>query len=505
MNISLKERFWLARKAFTGYFTDLPQDGIGMELLKKIYPVAGGEPPVRTAKAHLDGYSSMPWVRALAGKVGYSVATAKWRLYVKQREKPTGGRTAVKDDQVISIQKSCGLARRKALDSLRNTGELKEIESHPLLDFLDNGNTLMKGFSIKKLAQISLDLVGEAFWIKERNPLGIPMRAWPLPAHWVIATPTPSQPTYRVSFRGFQGLIPETEVLYLRDPNPAHPYGRGTGLMMSVSDELEIDEYAAKHLKAFFYNRARPDFVVYPKSSPSTLGRLDPSEVRRLEKDWQDKNAGFWRAFKPYFMTTEVGVHEFQQNFQQMQYTEIRGQQRDICLNVWGVPPEILGVLEQSNRATIEAAEVFFGRWCVEPRLEFLRSELQALLVPEYDEGKNRLILDYDSPVQEDKEYQAKILAQAPEVFTVNEIREMACLAPLDGPQGEVHLKRGTFSFVETLEEQDPVDLARQMAQATGKLDATGQPTNQASTEDEPPNQLGKVAKFLLDYAGKLE
>lgn len=475
MSMTLRERAYLIGKAFKGQF-DLSNDSVGMQLLKGIYPSVGGDPPARTIKNHLDSYSTMPWLRTCASKVAYGVATAEWKLYVRQ-SKVDGKLKVVRD---FKAQRKTGQKRRDHIKSLRNGGELREIEDHPLLDFLNEGNTMFKGFSVKKLTQVSLDLVGEAFLIKERNPLGAPVRSWPLPAHWVVDMPTPANRFYRVSFRSFQGDIPDTEVLHLRDPNPTHPYGRGSGIAQSLSDELETDEYASKHLKAFFYNRARPDFIVYPKADGMSSG-LKREEVLRIEKDWTDKNQGFWRAFRPYFMTREVGIHQFDQNFQQMQLIELLKHERDVIIQVFGFPPELFGILESSNRATIEAAEMLFARWCVEPRLEFLRSELQACLVPEYDE---RLILDYESPVEEDKEFALKAMQAQPATVRVNEWRELQDLDPIDGPEGEMFLKPGTISVIDKLEPQEAV------AEPTPAERPIQQPTLPAPNKELPDISL---------------
>jgi HK97 family phage portal protein len=449
--MTFKERLYLMRKALQGTF-DLPADSVGLNLLKGLYPSAGGEPPLRTTRATLDGYNTMPWLRAVTSKVGYAVASTRWCLYVKNKK--TSGTGPLKPVRDMTLQRAMGPERFALMRNARLNGELKEIEDHPLLDFLNDGNTIFKGFNVRRLLQISLDLVGEAFLIKERNPLGAPVRSWPIPAHWVTDTPVPSHPFYSISYKGLQGEIPESEMLYLRDPNPVHPYGRGSGTAMVLADELETEEYATKHIKAFFYNRARPDFIVYPKADgvSSTLQR---EEVLRVEKDWSDKTQGFWRAFRPYFMTREVGIHEFEQNFQHLQLIELKQHERDTIVQVFGFPPELLGIIENSNRATIEAAEMYFAKWALTPRLEFLRTELQARLVPEYDD---RLILEYESPIQEDKEFSLKVMQAQPKAFSINEWRELAHKDPLDGDEGEQFMGPLNVEVVETLEEAEEPD-----------------------------------------------
>ena len=295
---------------------------------------------------------------------------------------------------------------------------------------LEASNSFALGLTTKRLTQIYLELVGEAYWIKERNEFGMPIALWPLPPHWVMATPTLSKPYFEVKFMGWQGNIPVREVVWFVHPDPCNPYGRGVGVAKSLADELETDEYAAKHMKAFFYNRARPDIIVSGKG-------LRETETKRLEQDWIQKLQGFWRTFKPYFISGEVKVDLIAQNFEHLQLMELRKHVRDTVMQVEGLPPELQGVIENSNRATIDSADYLFSRWTLVPRLEFLRATMQERLVPDYDE---RLILDYESPVQEDKEFNLKVAQASPWSTMLDEWRAMRGAEPLPNEQGKVFM-----------------------------------------------------------------
>jgi hypothetical protein len=63
---------------------------------------------------------------------------------------------------------------------------------------------------------------------------------------------------------------------------------------------------------------------------------------------------------------------------------------------------------------------------------------LQQKVLPEYDE---RLIIDYDSQVQEDKEFTLKAYQAKPSTVQVNEWRAMQGLPPLDGPGGLAYMR----------------------------------------------------------------
>lgn len=435
---TVRDRLRIAGKAAIGIFSE-ESSRQAYGLLSGIFPGQTGQPPPRGTREILASYTRMPWLRAVASRVSGSCASTEWQLFVQKKR---GDARATRNP---IIQRAKGVERRKMMKKLAERGELVQVESHPMLDLLNSANSFQTGDAMRKVTQLHIDLVGEAFWLKERNKLGVPVAVWPIPPDWIVNTPTPANPNFRVSFRGWRGLIPDTEFVWFSDPDPSNPYGRGSGTARTLSDELETDEYAAKHLKAFFYNRARPDILVYPKGPTG----MREEQVRRLEQDWLNRTQGFWRAFKPYFATREVGVHEFDQNFRSMQLVQIRQYERDTILQVYGVPPEILGVLNNSNRATITAADLVMSKYVVEPRLEFQRGILQERLAPEYDE---RLIVDFPSPVEADMEFALNVLKAAPHIASVDEWRALAGLPAMDDDAGRVHMLNNGFRVLDPTE-----------------------------------------------------
>jgi HK97 family phage portal protein len=427
--LSLGNRISVAAKALIGIFSDESfQQAHGM--LGGIFSgSSGGDPPYRGAASILEAYSTMPWLRAVAQRVATAVSSSstQWRLYA-----PASGNRR----DVRLIQRAANHETRQQLIRKANK-DLVPVDDHILLDALNKANSYMVGQSLFKVTQIHLDLLGESFWIKERNNFGAPVEFWPVPPNWIQSTPTPQKRSFRVSFKGWQGEIPDTEVLWMADLNPANPYTRGTGMARSLSDELETDEYAAKHTRQLFFNRARPDMIIWPKQQGAHDIGLQPEQVRRLEERWLDGHQGFWRAFKPFFVGREINVHEVNQSLQELQLVELRKHERDTIVQVFGIPPELLGILQNSNRATIESADYLFSRWVVTPRMEFLRSQLQERLLPEYDD---RLVLDFVSPIAEDREHMLKASEAAPWALKVDEWRVLQGQAPLDDNAGQVHM-----------------------------------------------------------------
>lgn len=378
-----------------------------------------GHPPKRGTRELMAAYKHMPWLRSVTSRISTAIASTTWELYV---ENGRNGR-AVRN---LKAQRGDPLQRRETLKRLKQQGTLREIENHPLLDLIDNANPIMTGRTARQVTQTYLDLKGEAFWIMERNGQGMPIELWPVPPHWIIDVPYLGQPFFRVNFQGWQGVIPQTEVVWLKDPDPENPYARGAGIAEALSDELETDEYAAKHTKAWFYNRATPDILV-------GIQGAGEDQLRAAKQKWENEHKGFFKAFRSHWHSGKMDVVQLSQTFADQQLISLREFERNTIVQVFGCPPEVVGIIDNSNRATIEAADYLFTRWVLTPRLELLRSEMQERLVPEFDE---RLILDYVSPIPEDREYKLNVARAAPWSVTVNEWREMQELEPV--PAGNV-------------------------------------------------------------------
>ena len=146
------------------------------------------------------------------------------------------------------------------------------------------------------------------------------------------------------------------------------------------------------------------------------------------------RHAGVLRSWRPFFSQRELNVHEIRSDHTGLDMIKPRQWTRDLVVQTFGVPPEVLGILSSSNRATITAADYLYAKNVLTPRLEFLRSTLQERLVPEYDP---RLVIDYVSPIEADKQFQLEAAKAAPHTLTVDEWRGLQGFEPLPNREGE--------------------------------------------------------------------
>ena len=148
--------------------------------------------------------------------------------------------------------------------SVSQDGTETEITDHPFLDFMKRPNPLyeMTSSAIWRLHEIYLLLVGESYFIIERNAGGVPVELWNVPPHWVKTTPYIGSPTYEILTPGGLSVsVPVDDMFVMKHLNPLDPFTRGIGTAESIADEVEIDEYAAKFQKRFFYNDATPPVI----------------------------------------------------------------------------------------------------------------------------------------------------------------------------------------------------------------------------------------------------
>lgn len=372
--------------------------------------------PRRGSRELMLAYREQPWLRAIVQRIAQDVASVPLRLLAPNRPAASG--------LVSRASGASGDIRRKMLDDGLQTGQLKVIEEHPFLTLLNTMNPALRAVGSMSVTQSYLDLKGEAFWVLERNGAGQAIEAWPVPPHWVSETPSSIRNTYRMSAYGWNKEVPQEDVLWLKIPDLENPYARGSGIGESLADEIDVDEFAAKHVRDWFFNGGRPSGFV-------SLQGAGEDEVARFEERWKSRYQGLGRAHQIHFTNAQIGYEDLSHTFRDQELLQLRQYQSDLMRQTFGVPPEILGIIQNSNRATIDSSYYLYSRGVLVPRLVVLCDALQQLAA-EYDD---KLIVDFLSPVPEDLEFKKTAMVALPTNYTVNEHRALAGHMPL--PSGD--------------------------------------------------------------------
>lgn len=410
-----------ATSALTQRASSFPNGLNGNEVVDPLlFSLGQSAAPSRFQINFLRAYSEMPWLRACCHLIARSIASTQWYLYQRIRSPRRRTRTAAHISWAPT-QRAAYYAKAVAQQ------EYERVDEHELLDVMDYGNSVLPGLSVKLLTQVYMDLVGEAFLMLLPNEQGAIEELWPLPPHWVRELPDAYHPTYKVQFDTYragnrEAEIPKDLIIHLRDPDPYRPYQRGKGAASAVSDQVEVHEFGTQYMRTFFYNDATPSMLV-------TGGGLTSKNMTSLAAEWRAKHQGVLNAFKILWLDRDVTVTKLQNDIGTLNLGPLLDQQRDTIVQVFGVAPELLGILTNSNRATIDASDLHFAKYCLTPRLEFARICYQRWLVPLFGDD---LYIEYESPIPDDKEYRLKVYRTAPNAFTFNEHRALAGDDPWD-------------------------------------------------------------------------
>lgn len=329
-------------------------------------------------------------------------------------------------------------------------GEEHELTDHPFLEFWKHPNPLheMSNAALWRLLEIYLKLKGEGYFIIEKDEAGRPAELWPVPTHWVQQTPYLDHPFYTV--RLTSGVIMPVSVddmFVMKDLNPVDPFRRGLGQAEALADEIETDEYAAKFQKRFFFNDATPNLVIaMPKSTEE--------QRKRFRAEWMERFKGVFKSHGVATVNGEAIINKVGDNMKDMDMVNGRTFLRNAVLEHFGVPREIMGITESSNRATSEAAQYIYAQNVLMPSLLRREEAINEQIIPLFGPD---LVWHYDDIVPRNQEFdKAKALdGWNAGLLTKDEARELLDMPPA-AVGGDVY--KATFSDLFLPADEDPAE-----------------------------------------------
>lgn len=171
---------------------------------------------------------------------------------------------------------------------------------------------------------------------------------------------------------------------------------------------------------------------------------------------------------------------------------------RNATLEHFGVPREIMGITESSNRATSEAAQYIYAQNVLMPRLRRREEAINQQLLPMFGEG---LLWRYDDIVPRNQEFDKMkgIDGWNAGLLTKDEAREL-----LDMPPAEVggDVYKTTFSDIYMRANEDPASVSSSMANLQYGDPATAETGGAEEIDvEEPPADPDAVE--ITAFGGK--
>jgi HK97 family phage portal protein len=333
-------------------------------------------------------------------------------------------------------------------DFRKNKNNAEVIEKHEIYDLLDNPCPTFReisGWSVRYFVFACYILAGEAYLLKIRNPQGKVISLSPMAPSWVVKTPTADSEYWEIYPYGTLGgnsiVVPVEDIICFKDINLNDPFGRGKGTAETIGDEIQSDEYASKYAKNLFFNDATPSAIIYaPHGNEETADQI--------KQTWLQKMAGFHHAKEPMVLTGEGSKFEkISQSPTELDFVESRKFLRDSANQQFHIPPEIMGILENSNRSTIDSAFYLLNKNVLSDYLRMFERNINTQLLWEDYDPDRTLILYHENTVEEDVDLKLRIANEGLQrgTLTVNEWRTAMGYEP-DNRGGDIYLR--SFSAI---------------------------------------------------------
>ena len=343
-------------------------------------------------------------------------------------------------------------------DYRQNKSKAEVISEHEIYELLDNpcpSDRDLTGWTIRYFVFACYTLVGEAYLLKVRDRNKV-VALQPVAPSWVVTKPTVTSKYWEIYPFGTAGgnsiVVPVEDVICFKDIDLNDPYGRGRGTSETIGDEVQSDEYASKYAKNLFFNDATPSAIIYAPN-----GNKDTAD--QIKKTWLEKMAGVFHAKEPMVLTGEGAKFEkISQSPTELDFVESRKFLRDAALQQYHIPPEIVGIIENSNRATIDSAFYLLNKNVLSDYLRMYERVINSQLLWEDFDKEKKLILHHENTIEEDVDLKLRIANDglARGVLTVNDWRS-AMGYEKDERGGDVYLR--SFSQIEKPFNSEPIEL----------------------------------------------
>ncbi len=353
---------------------------------------ADGAQTAQQKTSYLRYYSEIGWLKAAISTIAQAVAQSEWRLYRK-----------VKD------------------------GDREEITgAHPLKDLLNRPNPFQSGHDFLELHQTFIELIGEAYQIKQTDKGS--KELWLVPPQYmkVLSDPIRYVGGYEYERAEDKRIFKPEDVIAFLEPNPLDPFV-GSGRTQAAGIDIENESFMSQYNRNFFYWGAEAGTIItYPIEA-----NITPDELNRLAEQWNAGHRSYGRAHRSAILTQGATIEREGMTQRDMQFPLLAKHNRDKILGVFGLSYALLGGTESVNRANAEAQLLNFARWVLTPRLIKIREKWNMFLVPDYGDD---LELDFDNPVPEDTQAQALVIDGHVKtgVYSLEEARQLLDMGELN-------------------------------------------------------------------------
>jgi len=242
---------------------------------------------------------------------------------------------------------------------------------HPITEKFLNPNKIDTHYQFAYEQELMGCATGNEYIWMPPNGLGPCAEMWVLPSHWVWPVVGTENIIDEYEIRPVEGgykrlVFPAEEVLHIPAKSP-----------ISKIDGYSPEDAGSRWIDSSESVDQARWHTMKQGSFPSIAIELgpeffDPSDedISRVEQKWVSRYQGERRAGKPIIMPPGMKVVPMMINPREMDYIQSADQLRDCILALFGVPKFVVGIAQDVQRNTSEAALVQFAQYALNPTLE---------------------------------------------------------------------------------------------------------------------------------------
>lgn len=339
----------------------------------------------------------------------------------------------------------------KSMES--QVSKMKPVDSHVILDALDNPNPMMVSYQLKLVTFMGIEIFGDYYWWMERleNKAGkVKFRIWPVPPHWLYEAydksgrPDSTRWTIRPPM-AFSGIdVPYASIVPFRCPDPYDPFGV-LSTLQAMARPVSIDAAGELAIEAQMRNSANPGLAIITGRPPEFLGltgsandqvALSGPQRDELMSWFRERYQGFARAGEPLILDGLIkDVKQLNSLLSTMDNSTMAAYNESKIYKGFAVNRISLGDVESANRATASVADEHLVVNALEPRTTMFNQTATRYMGAYMQDDRGPVAVYQEVSILKDEELELRRHCEMLDrgVWSRNEVRAEQGRAPING------------------------------------------------------------------------
>jgi hypothetical protein len=307
------------------------------------------------------------------------------------------------------------------------------IDDHPLKMVLDRPHPNITRAQLMRLTAQWIVTVGESYWLKVGNRLGVPSELHPMPPGRVTPLLRSNVvEAYEIrSGDGRPSTVPADTVIRFYFPDPENIFG-SEGYLGPEGTTADSLKFAGQHLRHHYQHNAVPPAVLETGTDAVAFTK---EQKERFDHEWVRKHHNRMGQSTGAPPMLPLGYKLIERAMQSgADITPLLMYWRDEQLMGFFTPRSVLGQVVSGDRSSAETNQYVFDRYGVMPIANLIADGITLQLAPDFDA---KIFVEFEEFISADKEFTLKqeIADLSGKVRSIDQVREDRGLDPV--PWGE--------------------------------------------------------------------